>query len=144
LKCSFSNQNESIQHLYFDCYLARNIWRTIFFTFYIGRPYFFNHITGTWESNKGIAYKKKILIGIVVMFWSIWLYCYDIIFNHKPVPSILQVIFIRDYCKRKNHTNKSSMPVNLLRWWLYRSSQAIDDDPMLELQLLKLLVIPNT
>jgi hypothetical protein len=93
LKCSFCNENENIQHLLFDCYLARNIWRTIFFALHIDRPSSTNHIMGAWESNKGIAHKKKLLIGVAAMFWSICLCRNDVVFNHKPIPSILQVIF---------------------------------------------------
>jgi hypothetical protein len=86
LKCSF-------QHLFFDCYLARNIWRVIFFALHIDRPYSINHVMGAWESNKGTAHKKKLLIGIAAMFWSIWLCRNDVIFNHKLVQSFMQVIF---------------------------------------------------
>jgi hypothetical protein len=31
LKCGFCNQNEGIQHLFFDCYLGKTIWTIIYF-----------------------------------------------------------------------------------------------------------------
>jgi hypothetical protein len=68
LKCSFCNQNESIQHLVFDCYLARNIWRTIFFAFHIDKPSTIIQIMGAWESFKGTTTIKKLLIGVAAMF----------------------------------------------------------------------------
>jgi hypothetical protein len=89
LKCSFCDQNESIQHLSFD----RNIWRVIFFALHIDKPYSINHIMGAWESNIRFAHKKKLLIWIAAMFWSIWLCRNDVVFNHKPIQSFMQVIF---------------------------------------------------
>jgi hypothetical protein len=38
MKYSFCNQNETIQHLFFYCYIARNIWRIISFALQIERP----------------------------------------------------------------------------------------------------------
>jgi hypothetical protein len=67
------------------------IWRTILFAFHIDKPPSINHITEDSESHKGIAHKKEILIGVATMFWSIWLCRNDVIFNHKLIPSILQV-----------------------------------------------------
>jgi hypothetical protein len=47
LKYSFCNQNETIQHLFFDCYLARAVWRVIFIALNIDNPNNINHIIGT-------------------------------------------------------------------------------------------------
>ena len=92
-KCSFCNQNESIQHLFFDCYLAKTVWRIIYFALKIDQPININHIIGDWESNKGSTHKKLLLTGVAALFWSIWLCRNDVVFNHKPIPSIIQTIF---------------------------------------------------
>jgi hypothetical protein len=63
-----------------------------FFVFHIDKPFSINHIIGAWES-KGTTHKKKLLIGVAAMFWSIWLCCNDVVFNLKSIPSILQLIF---------------------------------------------------
>jgi hypothetical protein len=34
------------------------------------------------------------------MFWSIWLYQNDVVFNHKPISSIMQIIFRGTYWLR--------------------------------------------
>jgi hypothetical protein len=60
LKCSFCNQNVSIQHLLFDCYLARNIWRIIYFALNIERLNNINHIIGSWIANKGTIHRKNL------------------------------------------------------------------------------------
>lgn len=92
-KCSFCNQNENIQHLFFDCYIAKTVWRIIYFTLKIDPPVNINHIMGDWESNKGCMHKKLLLSGVAALFWSIWLCRNDVVFNHNHIPSIIQVIF---------------------------------------------------
>uniref|UniRef100_A0A0Q3VCM6 Reverse transcriptase zinc-binding domain-containing protein n=1 Tax=Setaria italica TaxID=4555 RepID=A0A0Q3VCM6_SETIT len=37
-KCCFCNDEETVQHLFFDCHLARCIWNTVFFSFGIQPP----------------------------------------------------------------------------------------------------------
>jgi hypothetical protein len=56
------------RYLVFDCYLARNIRKTIYFAFHIGRPFSINHIMEAWQSNKGITHKKKLLVGVAAIF----------------------------------------------------------------------------
>jgi hypothetical protein len=59
LECSLCNQNETIQHLFFNCYLARAVWRIIFIALNIERPININHIIRMWQSSKRIAYKNN-------------------------------------------------------------------------------------
>jgi hypothetical protein len=59
-----------------------------------------NHIIENWATNKGIAHRKKLLIGVAAMFWSIWLCRNDVAFNFKPILSILQVLFTGTYLLR--------------------------------------------
>jgi hypothetical protein len=56
-------------------------------------PISINHIIGSWESNNALAYKKLLLTGISALFWSIWLCRKEVTFNHKPLSSIVHVIF---------------------------------------------------
>jgi hypothetical protein len=58
MKCSFCDQIESIQHLFFDCYLARNIWRINSFALHIERPFSINHLTRNWYANEGTTQTK--------------------------------------------------------------------------------------
>ena len=93
LTCCFCNRNESIQHLFFYCYIAKNIWRIIYFALKIEMPVNINHIIGSWASNSDLRYKKLLLTGTSALLWSIWLTRNEVAFNHKPIPSIVQVIF---------------------------------------------------
>lgn len=58
LTCSFCNRNESIHHLFFDCYMAKSIWRVIYFALKLEMPVSINHIIGSWGTNRGPGYKK--------------------------------------------------------------------------------------
>jgi hypothetical protein len=51
-----------------------------------------NHIIGTWESNRGPGHKNLLLSGVSALFWSIWFSRNKVAFNHRPIPSIVQVI----------------------------------------------------
>jgi hypothetical protein len=60
-----------IQHLFFDCNVARNIERIINFALHIERPSSINHLTGNWYANKKTTHRKKHLIRVATIFWSI-------------------------------------------------------------------------
>jgi hypothetical protein len=77
----------------FFCYIVKNIWRIIYFALKIEMHININHIIGSWASNSDLGYKKLLLTGISALFWSIWLTRNEVAFNHKPIPSIMQVIF---------------------------------------------------
>jgi hypothetical protein len=72
LKCSFCNANENIQHLFFDCRLARFIWRIIHVSFNITPPSF-HHIFIHWLGATKIGIKKLFGVGFVP---SVGLYVY--------------------------------------------------------------------
>jgi hypothetical protein len=38
-------------------------------------------------------HKKLLLSRVAALFWLIWLYRNDVVFNHNYIPSIIQVIF---------------------------------------------------
>jgi hypothetical protein len=53
-----------------------------------------------WAAKKGITHKKKLLMGMATIFWSIWLCRNDVTFTFKHIPSDLQVLFSGTYCFR--------------------------------------------
>jgi hypothetical protein len=64
---------------------------------HIKRPNIINHITGIWVANKGPAFRKKILVGVAAIFWSILLCRNDVVFAFKPILSIIPVLFRGTY-----------------------------------------------
>jgi hypothetical protein len=79
--CCFCGNNESIQHLFFECPLAKLIWRIIHMTFGLEPPKNTTHRFGNWL--KGISKKDLIQIrmGVCAIIWAIWNTRNDCIFN---------------------------------------------------------------
>jgi hypothetical protein len=77
----FYNNYEMIQHLFFDCTLAKFIWRIIQLIFRLGVPTTMRNVFGACVQNMNIRSKHILYIGIGVMFWRMWLRRNDNIFN---------------------------------------------------------------
>jgi hypothetical protein len=91
-KCVFCDKDESIQHLFIDCPLAKVVWRIVYMTFGLSPPVNITHLFGTWLS--GIAKKDvlQIRVGVCALIWAIWNVRNEVVFN-KPKPQpFLQVI----------------------------------------------------
>jgi hypothetical protein len=60
--------NNIIQHLFFQCHMARLFWRLIHTTFVLEKS---NNVFGSWL--QGLRWKEKnlILTGVSVVCWSI-------------------------------------------------------------------------
>ena len=93
IKCCFCNFDETIQHLFFDCQLARIIWRIVHVSFNITPPMNILHMFNGWliGLNKKLMY--KILVGASAVCWAIWLSRNDMVFNNSRAATPLQVIF---------------------------------------------------
>jgi hypothetical protein len=98
--CSFCNNLETVQHLFFDCTLARFLWGVIQLTFDLPKPHNITHVYGGWVQNMNAKSKRILFVGIGTMFWSIWLSRNDIVFNKKPILSYMQVMFRATYWTR--------------------------------------------
>jgi hypothetical protein len=70
--CCFYHNNETIQHLFIDCNLAKFIWRVLYISFGLQSPSSINHLFGTWILNIYGSMRKLILVGIIIL-WGIWL-----------------------------------------------------------------------
>jgi hypothetical protein len=93
-QCCFCQNYETIQHLFFDCKLAKFIWTIIYFTFGLEFPVSINHLFGAWALNMNSRTRKLVLVGIGTMLWSMWLSRNDITFDKKPILSYMQVIYV--------------------------------------------------
>jgi hypothetical protein len=91
--CCFCNSHETIHHLFFDCVLAKFIWRIIQLTFGLGEPINVTNIYGAWAQNMNLRSKRLLYVGIGAMFWGMWLNRNDVIFNKTSISSYMQVIF---------------------------------------------------
>jgi hypothetical protein len=71
-KCCFCDNRESIQHLLFDCLIAKIVWRIIHMTFGLAPPKNITNLFGNWL--KGILKKELILVrvGVCAVIWTMW------------------------------------------------------------------------
>jgi hypothetical protein len=98
--CCFCDSFETIQHLFFDCVLAKFIWRVIQVTFGLSTPINIKHVSGGWVQRMNEKDKKLLFVAMGAMFWSIWLSHNDIVFNKTPILSYMQVMFRATYWTR--------------------------------------------
>ena len=77
----FLSSNETIAHLFFDCHVARLLWRIIYITFVLQRPSNIVHMFGIWLNRMQWAHKKFVYTGLCALCWAIWLSINDIVFH---------------------------------------------------------------
>ena len=91
-KCCFCDQEETIQHLFISCPLAKMIWRIVFMALNLQPPNSIDHLFGNWLRGVDKKEKVQIRVGICALLWAIWNIRNDFIFNNAKNPSLLQVI----------------------------------------------------
>jgi hypothetical protein len=91
--CCSCSQEESVQHLFFECHIARAIWNIISIAFKVRTPTNFSDLFGSWLRGWSRGMRKKILVGIAAMCWAIWISRNDVVFNKTKSLSFVQVMF---------------------------------------------------
>jgi hypothetical protein len=79
--CCFCDCKESIQPPFFECPLAKVIWRIIHMTFGLAPPKNISNLFGNWL--KGIPKKEfiQVRVGVCAVIWAIWNTRNDFVFN---------------------------------------------------------------
>jgi hypothetical protein len=92
LKCCFCNMGETIQHLFFDCPMARFMWRIAQVFFNITPPMNIEHMFTGWLNgiNKKLMY--KILVGVSALCRPIWLSKNDMVFKNTRAITLMQAV----------------------------------------------------
>jgi hypothetical protein len=98
--CSFCNNHETIQHLFFECVLAKFISRVIHLVSGLPPPNNIRHMFGGWVYEMNPKERQIFLVRIGVMLWAIWLSRNDDVFNKVSISSSMQVIFRGTYWTR--------------------------------------------
>jgi hypothetical protein len=86
-------QYETIQHLFFDCPIAMQVWGTISITFDIKKPLSISDVFGTWIKSFNANQRNHVLLGVAAVCWAIWLSSNDSVFQGSKPCSCLQEIF---------------------------------------------------
>ena len=86
--CMFCTDEESIQHLFFDCIVAKNVWRVVsgFFNTPLGSDY--TSVARFWIANKKHAVLNSVCASVL---WSLWKIRNNMVFNGHPWIDIKQV-----------------------------------------------------
>ena len=72
-RCCFYHENEMIQHLFFNCRMARLAWTTVYATWGIPKPRSFANIFENWLNGITKNLKQLVLVGAAALCWYVWL-----------------------------------------------------------------------
>ena len=92
-QCCYCSAEETIAHLFFDCHLARLVWRIIHTTFGIHRPRSITHMFGSWLFGTKGKHKNMLYTGVNALCWVFWLCRNDIVFHYVKKQTGLQILF---------------------------------------------------
>ena len=71
--CCFCGCSESIDHLFFKCFIARYVWRVIQATLNLDFiPKNTRELCDSWMNNPKIKVTNLLLFGCGTVFWAIW------------------------------------------------------------------------
>ena len=96
-QCVFCQEDETVEHLFINCPLAKNIWRLIHFTYSIAPPTNIANMFGNWLAGVDKKIKARIRIGVCAFIWTIWNCRNDIMFNKAGAVHFLQVVHKATY-----------------------------------------------
>ena len=121
--CCFCTYNESIQHLFFDCQLAKSLWRIVFMSIGLSPPRNTAHLFNLWVRQGGPKNKPLLLAGAAALIWAIWLQRNDCVFDRKYPKSFLQVLFrgtfwLRQWARLQRNEE--------LAQWLTQGAQSLE------------------
>ncbi|WVZ64633.1 hypothetical protein U9M48_014127 [Paspalum notatum var. saurae] len=88
--CCFCNEKETIQHLFFDCHIARFVWRIFQVAFGLKPPSNVTCLVGTWFEQVDPNMSPLVCVDASAIVWSIWLCRNDCVFDRKRLNSYLQ------------------------------------------------------
>jgi hypothetical protein len=91
-KCCHCDQDETIQHLFIECPLAKVVWRIVHMAFSLSPPKNITNLFGNWLVGVNKKEKAQIRVGACAVLWALWLVRNDYIFNRAKNNSFMQVI----------------------------------------------------
>jgi hypothetical protein len=92
-RCCFCSEHETIQHLFFNCPMARLMWSVISVTFGITKPANTANLFGPWLRSFSHKQRDLVIVGVAAFCWVLWLSRNDVIFQKSKSKSILQAMF---------------------------------------------------
>ena len=87
-ECLFCSDKESVQHLMFECIVAKNIWAIISETFAVNIGTSFESVARYWVSNSKNSALNSVCAAVM---WNLWKFRNDLVFNGVLWINIKQV-----------------------------------------------------
>jgi hypothetical protein len=101
-KCLFCGKNESINHLFFECPLARYLWNVVscatgFNCQFQSADQCFN----SWLKSFALGKRKILTVGVAAVIWTVWkarnLACFEKKWPREPVDVLFRVVYWINY-----------------------------------------------
>jgi len=87
--CCFFHLPGSIQHLFFDCFYAKFLWRSIHLLFGIIPPICMSDLFNSWSKLGTKKYNLFLLTAAAALLWAIWLTRNEVVFDRCRPKSLL-------------------------------------------------------
>jgi len=91
--CCFCHFPETINHLFFDCFYAKFLWRAVHIIFGLPPPTNINDLFLRWTKLGTKKYNSLLLTAAVSLCWAIWITRNEVVFDRCRPKSFLQVLF---------------------------------------------------
>ena len=99
--CLFCGQDESINHLFFKCPLARYVWNIVSVSTGLNCQFVdANHCLTDWLNGFKGKTKLKVAVGLAAVFWGLWksrnLACFENKWPLEPIEIVHKVCYFID------------------------------------------------
>ena len=91
--CCFCHVSEIIHHLFFYCFYAKFLWRSIHILFGISPPTNIYDLFYHWSKLGNKKYNTLLLTAASALLWAIWITRNEVVFDKCKPKSLLQVLF---------------------------------------------------
>ena len=91
-KCTFCHYPETIYHLFFECFHAKFLWRTVHLLFGIAPPLGIDDLFDNWSKTGGNTRNSLLLTAATALCWTIWITRNEMVFDNCRPKTFLQVL----------------------------------------------------
>ncbi|KAG8054917.1 hypothetical protein GUJ93_ZPchr0001g29416 [Zizania palustris] len=81
IKCLFCCENETVNHIFLDCAVARFVWRMLYICFNVGPFISVDSMWHTWSCSKDKSWRSLSGVGLAAVLWSLWKVRNDAVFR---------------------------------------------------------------
>ncbi len=75
--------------LFFDCHIAKFLWRIAYFSFGLKPPNSISNVVENWLGCVDSKIKNLIFVGASAFCWALWLNRNEIVFDKSPNKSYM-------------------------------------------------------